>query len=135
MYAIIIFIHVIACLILIASILLQTGKGGGISELFGGGSSQTLFGTRASTFLIRATTSAAIIFLLTCLSLTILSSQRVQSLMSGVKPAPALPAQATAPVSATETPAIPVPIETIPAGVEEAQPAQQSEAQPAVTQE
>ncbi|MFH1046069.1 MAG: preprotein translocase subunit SecG [Candidatus Omnitrophota bacterium] len=124
MYAIIIFIHVIACLILIASILLQTGKGGGISELFGGGSSQTLFGTRASTFLVRATTSAAIVFLLTCLSLTILSSQRVQSLMSGVKP-----------VSVTETPAIPVPIETIPAGVEEAQPAQQSEAQPAATQE
>ena len=84
MYSLIITIHVIACLILIAAILLQTGKGGGLSDMLGGGgSSQTLFGTRASTFLLRATTVAAITFLLTCITLTVISSKKVKSLMGG----------------------------------------------------
>lgn len=85
MYSLIIVVHVIACFILIAAILLQSGRGGGLSGLFGQGSSQTIFGTRASTFLTRATTAAAIIFLLTCISLTIFSSRKLRSLMSGVK--------------------------------------------------
>ncbi|MBN3038447.1 MAG: preprotein translocase subunit SecG [Candidatus Omnitrophica bacterium] len=87
MYLFVIVIHTIACLILIASILLQTGRGGGISDLFGGGgTSQTLFGTRASTFLVRATTTAAIVFLLTCITLTVFSSKRFgSSVMSGVE--------------------------------------------------
>ena len=84
MYATIITIHIIACIILIAAILFQSGRGGGLADLFGGGSSQTIFGARASTFLTRATTIAAITFLLTCISLTIFSSRRVKSLMSGV---------------------------------------------------
>lgn len=86
MYAFVIIVHVIACIILIASILLQSGRGAGLSDLFGGGgSSQTLFGTRASTFLVRATAIAAISFLLTCILLTVLSSQKMSSLM-GRKP-------------------------------------------------
>jgi len=85
MYSIIIIVHVIVCGILIASILLQSGKGGGLAGLLGGGgSSQTIFGARASTFLTRATTVAAVAFLLTCISLTILSSRRVKSLMTGM---------------------------------------------------
>lgn len=87
MYTLVIVIHVIACFILIAAILFQAGRGGGLSELFGGGTSQTIFGTRASTFLTRATTVAAIVFLLTCVSLTIFSSRKVKSLMTGVQEA------------------------------------------------
>ena len=85
MYSLIIIIHVIVCFILIATILLHAGKGGGLSELLGGASSQTIFGARASTFLTRATTAAAVLFLLTCISLTIFSSKRVKSLMTGVQ--------------------------------------------------
>ena len=85
MYTLIIIIHVIACVILIAAILLQSGRGAGVSELFGASSSQTIFGTRASTFLTRATTGAAIAFLLTCITLTVFSSRRLKSLMSGVE--------------------------------------------------
>lgn len=81
MYALIIIIHVIACLILIMAILLQSGRGGGLSELFGGGTSQTIFGARVSTFLTRATTVAAVVFLLTCITLTILSGKRGRSLL------------------------------------------------------
>ena len=83
MYAIIIVIHITACAILVASILLQSGRGGGLSGLFGAGSTQTLFGTRAPTFLTRVTTFAAVAFLLTCISLTVLSSRKARSLMSG----------------------------------------------------
>lgn len=81
MYTLIIVIHVIACFILIAAILLQAGRGGGLSELFsGGGGSQTLFGVRTPKLLTGATTVAAIIFLLSCITLTILSSRRGKSL-------------------------------------------------------
>jgi preprotein translocase subunit SecG len=85
MYALIIVIHIIACLILIAAILLQSGRGGGLAGLFSAGTSQTIFGARASTFLTRTTTAAAIAFLLTCISLTVFSSRKVKSLMGNVK--------------------------------------------------
>ena len=85
MYTFVIIIHIIACLILIASILLQSGRGGGLTGLFGGGSTQTIFGARASTFLTRATAVAAVVFLITCISLTIFSSRRGKSLLEGAK--------------------------------------------------
>lgn len=83
MYGILIAIHVLACLILIAIILLQAGKGGGLAETFGGGGGgfQSIFGTKASTFLTRATAIFAIAFLVTSLSLAILSTKRGKSLI------------------------------------------------------
>lgn len=82
MFIFLIVIHIFACLVLVATILLQSGRGGGLSESFGAGSStSTIFGTSASTFLQRATSVCAIVFLLTSLSLAILSSRRSRSLM------------------------------------------------------
>ncbi|MBI4436627.1 MAG: preprotein translocase subunit SecG [Candidatus Omnitrophica bacterium] len=78
-------LHVIVSLVLILVILLQAGKGGGLSESFGG-ASQQLFGTKSSTFLNRATAICAILFLLTCLSLGILSSHGRRSLMENAPP-------------------------------------------------
>ena len=58
-------------------VLLQTGKGADMGAVFGGGSSQTLFGsTGASTFLSKATTVAAIIFMVTSLGLAYMSGHR-----------------------------------------------------------
>ncbi|GAG92952.1 unnamed protein product, partial [marine sediment metagenome] len=37
MYTLLIVIHIIACLILISAILLQSGRGGGLAGMFGGG--------------------------------------------------------------------------------------------------
>ncbi|TMQ58950.1 MAG: preprotein translocase subunit SecG [Candidatus Eisenbacteria bacterium] len=69
-------IHIVVCLALMASILLQSGKGGGLAGAFGAGSSQTLFGGRgAATFLSRATTTLAVIFFLTSLTLGIQASR------------------------------------------------------------
>lgn len=81
MYMLVIAIHVIACLVLIAVILLQAGRGGGLSESFGGTETQTIFGTKTSVFLARATTTCAIIFIVTCLLLGIMTSIRGRSLI------------------------------------------------------
>ena len=78
-------VHVFVSLVLIFVILLQAGKGEGLSESFGG-ASQQLFGTKSSAFLNRATSVCAILFLATCLSLGILSSHGRRSLMETVPP-------------------------------------------------
>ena len=78
-------LHVFVSLVLIFVILLQAGKGGGLSESFGG-ASQQLFGTKSSAFLNRATSVCAILFLATCLSLGILSSHGRKSLMETAPP-------------------------------------------------
>ncbi|MBF0118202.1 MAG: preprotein translocase subunit SecG [Desulfobacterales bacterium] len=73
-------IHVIVCVALILIVLLQTGKGASMGAAFGGGSSQTLFGSGgASTFLSKATTVAAVVFMITSLALAYVSSKRPQS--------------------------------------------------------
>lgn len=76
MYTITIIIHVIVCLILIGVVLLQAGKGAEVGAAFGG-SSQTVFGSRgAATFLSKLTVGAAVVFMLTSLTLSVLSSDR-----------------------------------------------------------
>ncbi len=69
-------IHVLACLFLIAVVLLQTGKGADMGAVFGGGS-QTLFGSSgAGNFLTKLTTGTAIAFMVTSLILTYYSANR-----------------------------------------------------------
>jgi len=69
-------LHVLVCLAMLPIILLQSGKGGGVSAVFGGGGSGTVFGSRgASNFLTRMTTAAAIIFMCTSMGLSYMSSQ------------------------------------------------------------
>ncbi len=77
MSLVLIVIHIVVCVALIMIVLLQTGKGADMGAAFGGGGSQTLFGsTGASTFLSKATTVAAIVFMLTSLTLAYLSTHR-----------------------------------------------------------
>ena len=84
-----IILHVVVCIALIMIVLLQTGKGADMGAAFGGGSSQTLFGsTGASTFLSKATTVAAIVFMLTSLVLAYLSSHRSGSTIMPKQKAP-----------------------------------------------
>jgi preprotein translocase subunit SecG len=70
-------VHVIVALILILVVLLQTGKRADLAGAFGGGGSQTAFGTRgAATLLSKVTTTAAVLFMMTSMALSILSGQR-----------------------------------------------------------
>lgn len=100
MYIFLITIHVIASLLLIVSILLQAGRGGGLSEMFGSSSTQTILGTSATDFLKKATTTTAIVFLSTSLVLAVYSSRRSRSLMERIKieteQLPEIPIQTTA---------------------------------------
>ncbi len=111
----IIVIHIVVAFALILIVLLQTGKGADMGAVFGGGGSQTLFGsTGASTFLSRLTTAAAVVFMLTSLGLAYVSSHRSgRSVMSEITvPAAPQTEQATpqAPVQAGEVPSeAPVP--------------------------
>lgn len=103
-----IILHTIVCIALILIVLLQTGKGADMGAAFGGGSSQTLFGsTGASTFLSKATTMAAIIFMITSLGLAYYSGARpTSSIMLDSKGAVEQPASQpqNAPVDAAAEP-------------------------------
>jgi preprotein translocase subunit SecG len=84
----VIIIHVVVSIALILIVLLQTGKGADMGAAFGGGASQTLFGaTGASTFLSKATTVAAIVFMLTSLILAYMASNRTGGSMMSNEPA------------------------------------------------
>lgn len=79
MLAIIITIHIIACVGLIFFILIQSGRGGGLIESFS--SSESIFGTKTNAFLTKTTTGLAVIFFITCLLLAFLSIQQNKSIV------------------------------------------------------
>jgi preprotein translocase subunit SecG len=89
-------IHVVVCLFIIIVVLLQSGQSADIAAAFGGAGSQTAFGPRgATTVLSKATTWAAIIFMLTSISLSIFASRASHatgSILGGAKPATTKPA-------------------------------------------
>ncbi len=113
-------LHILVALTLILVVLLQVGKGGSIGAAFGGGgSSQTLFGSRGpATFLSHLTTVAAAVFMVTSLALAYLSSNaRQASSITDQVPAmervPAPEAPATDEGATTLPPATPAP-ESVP---------------------
>ena len=117
MYTAVAILHVLIALGLILVVLLQSGKGADIGAAFGGGSSQTVFGARGgATFLSRATTVLAVLFMVLSIGLTLLSSNRGTSVrvpeeLPNSAPAPAAPAapaaQAPAPAPAPQAPTAP----------------------------
>lgn len=77
LFTIFIILHVITCFLLIVVVLMQSSKGGGLSGAFGGGGGEAMFGGReTATFLSKATTYLAVIFMVTSLSLAFLSADR-----------------------------------------------------------
>ena len=69
-------VHVIVCVFLAVVVLLQSGKAADLAGAFGGMGSQTVFGPRGSaTVLSKATTIAAAMFMVTSLTLSILSTR------------------------------------------------------------
>ena len=65
-------IHIGVCLFLILVVLLQTGKSADLAGAFGGGGSQTALGNRgAATLLSKLTTTSAVVFMLTSLTLAV----------------------------------------------------------------
>ena len=81
MIIVIVVLHVFVCLFLIAVILLQAGRGQGLSWGVFGGTPQSILGTKTASFLSRVTTGCAIIFLITCIALNIIETRKSRSLM------------------------------------------------------
>ena len=129
-------LHVIVCVILILVVLLQSGKGADIAGAFGGGGTQTAFGSRGpASFLSKLTTAAAIVFMLTCLGLSMMGNkQEAKSVMDTAKTKTAAPAS-KAPAATRSTAPVPTPeqikktqeeieskAKAAPAGAQQAQP-------------
>ena len=109
-----IIIHTIVSIALILIILLQTGKGADMGAAFGGGSSQTLFGSNGSSTFLGRFTTGAVVFILTSLGLAYLSDHRTtNSIMMDKKPpieqqaAPATPEKTPQPSPEASQPAKP----------------------------
>lgn len=102
MYYALVAVYVLVCLVLSLVILLQQGRGGDIASAFGGSSSQAAFGARSgATLLTKATSIAAVLFMLFALTLSVLGQRGgTRSVISGT-PAPAT----TKPAPAAPTPA------------------------------
>ena len=90
MGTLVVLIHLMACIALIAIVLLQTGKGAEMGAAFGG-ASQTLFGgSGGSSFMSKLTTGAAVVFMITCLLLSFMYRPGVhagRSVMTDIPPA------------------------------------------------
>jgi preprotein translocase subunit SecG len=120
-------VHIFVCAVLIMVVLLQSGKAADLAGAFGGGGSQTALGSRgAATFMTKATTTAAILFMLTSLGLALHGSRGRGSVLETVPDAAA--AGAAEPAVKSETGA------ELPA-IEEEVPAEQAAAPGAETQD
>ena len=99
-------VHVLIAFSLVLFVLLQDPKGGAMGVFSGGSSSNTFFGSSgASNFLTTVTKWLAVLFAISCLTLTYLTAKKGGSVMDTYTPPPAT----TAPVDATTAPAAPAP--------------------------
>lgn len=90
MVGFVIFLHVIASLVLIFIVLLQTGKGAEIGAVFGSSSSSVFGPTGPANILTKITIGTAIVFVITSLYLTYsFSKTPTKTLVPPTKTAPA----------------------------------------------
>jgi|SRR5665213_1005056 len=115
LFFVLVTLHVIICFLLIGVIMLQSGEAADLAGAFGGAGSQTAFGPRgAATFLSKATTWCAIMFMLTSMALTMHQNSALASTGSSVlqqfskssKSAPSVPAP-VAPAPLAVPPVVP----------------------------
>ena len=70
-------IHLVAAVSIVILVLLQRGKGADMGAAFGGGASQSVFGSQGSaTFLSRITAGLAAVFFISGLSLAYMYTQK-----------------------------------------------------------
>jgi preprotein translocase subunit SecG len=110
-------LHVLLCFLLVIVVMLQSGTAADLAGAFGGAGSQTAFGPRgAATFLSRATTWCAIVFMMTSMALSVKragpNAAAIGSILEQTTaPAPPkttpAPAKAPAPAPANSAPSAP----------------------------
>jgi len=127
-YFVLVILHVVVCLVLMGVILLQSGQAADIAGAFGGSGSQTAFGPRgAATFLSRATTWCAVMFMFTSMTLAVhvrtssggagrsILEQFSRPAPKSAAPAPIPPSQVPPAGQAPAQPAAPAPSAPAPA--------------------
>jgi len=119
------FLHAVVSMMLLVIILMQSGRGGGLTESFA--SAESMFGAKTNEFMIKATTVFASLFLITCLGLAVYSSQKGKSLMSST-----VASEAQAIPAAEEVDAVMEKIDTIIVGDEATAETVPTEAEPPV---
>jgi preprotein translocase subunit SecG len=80
MMTFILIIHAIVSVLLLLAILMQAGRGGGLTEQFA--SAESVFGAQTNVFMVRTTSVLATIFFVTCLSLAYMSARQERSLVA-----------------------------------------------------
>lgn len=132
-------LHILVSFVLVFVIMLQSGSAADLAGAFGGAGSQTAFGPRgAATFLSRATTWCAIMFMVTSVSLSVKRTPTAEagggsSVLEQTQKAPASsPARPLVPAP-TRTPSqqTPVPTQPSPAPSQNQAPAQNPAKPPA----
>ena len=116
MHSLILFVHVAACILLVISVLLQSGKGSALA-VFGGGGGDNLFSASSgTTFIKKFTLAMAVIVAITSLTLTYfatrLGTRSVTdryAIPGAAAQAPARAGQSAPDASAANTPAQPAP--------------------------
>ncbi|HUJ31188.1 MAG TPA: preprotein translocase subunit SecG [Candidatus Acidoferrum sp.] len=122
-------LHVLVCFVLVIVIMLQSGNAADLAGAFGGAGSQTAFGPRgAATFLSRATTWCAIVFMMTSLALSVKRGPTEQVSTGSILEQTQQPASAPS-KSATQPANPPIQIPLQPQQQAPKQPAQQPPAQ------
>ncbi len=81
LFTILLIAQVVVCVLLVAIVLMQSGRGGGLTETFAGGM-ESMFGSKTNVIMVRTTAILSILFFTTCLSLAFLSTQKSKSLMA-----------------------------------------------------
>lgn len=82
-------VEVICSVLLVGIILIQKSKGGGLGMAFGGGMSESLFGSRAGNVLTKGTVILAMIFMVNTIGLAILFARNhEQTYMESAMPPP-----------------------------------------------
>lgn len=94
-------VEIVSCLLLIGVILLQQSKSQGMGVAFGGGMSETLFGSRAGNILTKITITLSIIFLANTTLLGIMYTSGGETSLVERAPVPA-PQAAPGPVQGGE---------------------------------
>jgi preprotein translocase subunit SecG len=108
MELLILILHVLAAIAICGLVLLQHGKGADVGAAFGSGASGSVFGaTGSANFLSRATAILALVFFLTSLGLTYVSSRKPDSrgiMADQPVPAQSIPGQAQGQGTTVPTP-------------------------------
>jgi preprotein translocase subunit SecG len=112
--AVLVTLHVLVCFVLIIVIMLQSGNAADLAGAFGGAGSQTAFGPRgAATFLSRATTWCAIVFMMTSLTLSFKRAAPGGNSTGSILEQTSQPSS-SAPAKPAAAPPIQIPVQTAP---------------------